>query len=134
SEKTEEPTSKRLEDAHRRGDVAKSQEVNAWFVMVAATLVVAIFGDTMLRSLATGLEAFISRPHEIAMDGEHLRVVWHQVGLGVIAALLVPLGVLMVGAVAGNLIQHKPMISSEALKPKLSKISVFSGWKRLFSV
>ena len=133
SEKTEEPTHKRLEDAHRRGDVAKSQEVNAWFVMVAATLVVVMFGDTMMRSLATGLEVFIARPHEIAMDGEHLRAVSRKVGLGVFAALLLPIVVLLIGAVGGNLIQHKPMISSQALNPKLSKISPMSGWKRLFS-
>ena len=32
-DKTEDPTQKRLEDAHAKGDVAKSQEVDTWFVM-----------------------------------------------------------------------------------------------------
>ena len=39
SDKTEDPTQKRLDEAHRRGDVAKSQEVNTWFVIAGATLV-----------------------------------------------------------------------------------------------
>ena len=39
TERTEDPTQKRLDDAHAKGDVAKSQEVNTWFVIAGATLV-----------------------------------------------------------------------------------------------
>ena len=39
NEKTEDPTQKRLDDAHAKGDVAKSQEVNTWFMIAGATLV-----------------------------------------------------------------------------------------------
>ena len=35
AEKTQDPTQKRLDDAHERGDVAKSQEVNTWFLIGA---------------------------------------------------------------------------------------------------
>ncbi len=35
-DKSEDPTQKRLDDALQRGDVAKSQEVNTWFVIAAA--------------------------------------------------------------------------------------------------
>ena len=38
-DKTEEPTQKRLEEALKRGDVVKSQEVNTWFVIAGAALV-----------------------------------------------------------------------------------------------
>ena len=37
-EKTEEPTQKKLDDALKRGDVAKSQEVSTWFVLAGGTL------------------------------------------------------------------------------------------------
>ena len=39
SDKTEDPTQKRLDDALERGDVVKSQEVNTWFMIAGATLV-----------------------------------------------------------------------------------------------
>ena len=45
TEKTEEPTQKRLEEALKRGDVVKSQEVNTWFVIAGAALV----SDGVLR-------------------------------------------------------------------------------------
>ena len=38
SDKTEDPTQKRLDEALERGDVAKSQEVNTWFVLAGALL------------------------------------------------------------------------------------------------
>ena len=40
-QKTEEPTQKRLEDAHRKGDVAKSQDVPVWFLFMAAAAILA---------------------------------------------------------------------------------------------
>ena len=33
SQKTEEPTQKRLEEAHKKGEVAKSQEIKHWFMI-----------------------------------------------------------------------------------------------------
>ena len=38
TEKTEDPTQKRLDEALKRGDVVKSQEVNTWFIIAGATL------------------------------------------------------------------------------------------------
>ena len=52
-EKTQDPTQKKLDDAHQRGDVAKSQEVNTWFLIAGATLVMSTFHS----SIGGGLEA-----------------------------------------------------------------------------
>ena len=51
AERTEEPSQKRLEEALSRGDVVKSQEVNTWFVMAGATLVLMAFSAGMGRDL-----------------------------------------------------------------------------------
>jgi len=133
SEKTEEPTQKRLEDAHKRGDVPKSQEVNTWFIIVGATLVVLLFANDMARSLTAAFRSFLEQPHRIAMDAENVRLISGELGALVLGALALPLTVLIIFAVAGNLVQHKPLFSGEQLKPKLSKVSPVEGWKRLFS-
>jgi flagellar biosynthesis protein FlhB len=134
SEKTEEPTSKKLDDAHSKGDVAKSQEVSTWFVLLSATLMFMVFGYSMSASLGTTLRTFIESPHDIAVDGEHMLVVWSQVGWGLIFALGLPLGLLILGGLSGNLIQHRLVFSAEQMKPKWSKISPLAGTKRLFSM
>ncbi len=133
SEKTEEPTHKRLEDAHKKGDVPKSQEVNTWFVIIGATLLIVIFADGMARDLTGIFQGFLSQIHLIQMDGESVRLMWSETNAMMFGALAIPFLMLMLFALAGNLVQHKPLLSGEQLKPKLSKISLFAGWKRLFS-
>jgi flagellar biosynthesis protein FlhB len=49
-----------------------------------------------------------------------------------IAALGVPLLMLAIAAIAGNMVQHRLVWSGEALKPKFSKVSPASGAKRIF--
>src|SRR5215203_2860937 len=46
-DKTEDPTQKRLDDAHAKGDVAKSQEVNTWFIIAGATLILSTFSGSI---------------------------------------------------------------------------------------
>ena len=45
--KTQDPTQKRLDDAHEKGDVAKSQEVNTWFLIAASTLLLSSFSGSV---------------------------------------------------------------------------------------
>ena len=47
TERSEDPTQKRLDEALERGDVVKSQEVNAWFVLACATLTLMMFSGSM---------------------------------------------------------------------------------------
>src|SRR5207302_10092380 len=44
-----------------------------------------------------------------------------------------PFLLLVLAAILGNMVQHRPVWSAESLKPKLSKISLAAGFKRLFS-
>jgi flagellar biosynthetic protein FlhB len=52
----------------------------------------------------------------------------------VLAAVAIPIVLLMLAAVAGSIIQHRFVWSTESLKPKLSKLSPAAGLKRMFSV
>jgi flagellar biosynthetic protein FlhB len=56
-----------------------------------------------------------------------------SLGLQTIAAIAVPFVLLVLAAIAGNMIQHRLVWSAEQLKPKLHKISPGAGFKRLFS-
>lgn len=133
SEKTEDPTAKKLEDAHKRGDVAKSQEVNTWFSLLGATLIVALFSPSMATSLFSGLGGILEHAHEIPLDGGGLRDLWYSSGIIILTAIGLPFLFMMILAIAGNLVQHRMVFTAESLKPKVSKISPMAGAKRLFS-
>ena len=133
TEKTEEPTQKRLDEALQRGDVVKSQEVNTWFVIAGATLVLMAFSGGMSSELTTTMRGLIANAHNISMDGPALPRLFEKIGVELIAAVAIPFLLLMLAALGGNLIQHRLVWSLEVLAPKLSKISPAAGFKRLFS-
>ena len=134
SEKTEEPTQKRLEDAWRRGDVAKSQEVTGWFGLLGATVMILGLAGPLARDLAAALTPFLAAPGQLPADATGLKLALARLCWTVALALGLPLACIAGFALAGSLLQHRPVLSAESLKPKLSKISPLAGVKRLVSV
>lgn len=133
NEKSEDPTQKRLDEALERGDVAKSQEVSTWFVLAGGTLVLMTFAGSMGSSLKATLAGLIANAHRIPADGAGLVRLSGRIGIEVIAAVAIPILLIALFAVGGNMIQHRLVWSAESLKPKLSKVSPGAGLKRLFS-
>ena len=68
-DKSEDPTQKRLDDALQRGDVAKSQEVNTWFVIAGGTLVLLAFAGSMSHSLSTSMRGLLANSYAIRVEG-----------------------------------------------------------------
>ncbi len=132
--KTEEPSQKRLDEALQRGDVAKSQEVNTWFIMAAATLVLMTFAGSVGRDLSGTMRGIFANAHAIPMDGPAIPRLFQRIGFEMVAAVGLPLLLLILAGVAGNMIQHRLVWSTQTLTPKLSKISPMAGLKRMFSM
>jgi flagellar biosynthesis protein FlhB len=132
TEKTEDPTQKRLDDALQRGDVAKSQEVSTWFIIAGATLVLTAFSGGMGSQLTATMRGLIANAHSISMDGPALPRLFEKIGVEVIAAVAIPFLLLLLAALGGNLIQHRLVWTFESITPKLSKISPAAGFTRLF--
>jgi flagellar biosynthetic protein FlhB len=131
-DKTEDPTQKRLDDAHAKGDVVKSQEVNTWFIIAGATLVLSTFSGSVGGGILTPLRNLIANAGQLRADGAALLQLGNTLGYAVLGAIGVPLLMLMLAAIAGNMIQHRLVWSSESLAPKFSKVSPGAGLKRIF--
>lgn len=132
AEKTEDPTQKRLDDAHERGDVAKSQEVNTWFMIAGAALVLSSFSGSIGGGLQTPLRNLIANSWMIRADGAGLLALARELEYVLIVTLGVPFLMLAIAAIAGNMVQHRLVWSGESLKPKFSKLSPLAGAKRIF--
>jgi flagellar biosynthetic protein FlhB len=133
SEKTQDPTQRRLDEAVRRGDVVKSQEVNAWFVLAAAALVLLSFSGAMGGGLLAMFRGIVANAGRIQTDGGALMHLAREISFETFAAVALPFLILLLAAIGGNAIQHRLVWSVEALIPKLSKISPLAGAGRLFS-
>jgi flagellar biosynthetic protein FlhB len=132
-DKTEDPTLRRLDEAIQRGDVAKSQEVNSWFVLAGAALALVGFSGSLASGLSTTFRGILAGAHTVSFDRGGLMKFFQNLELGVLAATSIPFLVLVLAALGGNLIQHRFVWSTEQLKPKFSKISPMAGFGRLFS-
>jgi flagellar biosynthetic protein FlhB len=133
SDRTEHPTQKRLDDALQRGDVVKSQEVNTWFIMAGATLVLIGFSSGMGSGLTTTMRGLIANAHQLRVDGKALIWLSGKIGAELIGVLAIPFVLLALAAIGGNLVQHRLVWTTDVLMPKFNRVSPGAGLKRLFS-
>ena len=122
NERTEDPTPKRLEEAIRRGDVARSIEVNTWFMIAGGTLMIMMFGGSAASSLQAMFRGLLAKSYQIPTDGPALIVLVKTIAFDLTAALGIPLVLLLVAAFAGNLVQHRLLFTTEQVMPQLSRI------------
>jgi flagellar biosynthetic protein FlhB len=131
-DRTEEPTQRRLEQAIERGDVAKSQEINTFFVLGGLALAIMILSGPVARSLALDLRGFLMNAHLVPADGAGLAAAGRSALWAWLSAVALPLGLLALAGLAGGAVQHRPLWSATPMKPQLSRISPLSGAKRVF--
>ena len=131
--KTEDPSQRKLEEAHKKGDVAKSQEVVTWFMLLGSAGIFAALAPSSSAALADSLKVLMMNADRFEVGGSGFQSFFNSLALTMVGIVLIPLVVLSACAVIANLIQHRPLLSTEPITPKLSKISPLAGFKRLFS-
>jgi flagellar biosynthetic protein FlhB len=134
SQRTEEPTQRRLEEAEKQGDIVKSPEVATFVLLAGATLTVSGFGRSLASAFAHSFTIFLEQPDQFSLDGGGAMALSRSV-VWTLALILAPaLALLMGSGLAGQLLQHRPVFSAEKLKPDLSKLSLLKGLKRMFGL
>ncbi|WP_395017879.1 flagellar biosynthesis protein FlhB [Dongia sp.] len=134
SQKTEDPTGRKLQEAREQGQVAKSQEVNNLLMILALTISVIVFGGSMARDIVNMSLPFIETPDMVPTDLGHLTTMgWKLLGL-VLLAGAAPLVLALFAAFFSGYLQFGLLLSSEGLMPSLEKISPMAGLKRIFSL
>jgi len=134
SQKTEDPTSKRLDEARTEGNVPKSQEFNHLLMILAFTLAVVLFAGHAAQEIANMSLPFFEAPDQIPIDLGHLvNIAWRLLGLVLIAGIA-PLALAFMAAFGASYLQFGLLWSTENLMPRLDKISPLAGLKRIFSL
>jgi flagellar biosynthetic protein FlhB len=134
SQKTEDPTSKRLDEARAEGRVPKSQEFNHLLMILAFTLAVILFGRYAGQQIMNMSLPFFESPDQIPTDLGHLiNMAWRILGL-VLLAGVAPIVLAFLAAFGAGYLQFGLLWSAENLMPSLDKISPMAGFKRIFSL
>ncbi|WP_139367578.1 flagellar biosynthesis protein FlhB [Bacillus alkalicellulosilyticus] len=133
-EKTEKATDKKKQDTRKKGQVAKSTDVNTAFILLVVFLFLWMFGGTLGEKLFavfthTFQEYMLMELTEQSVPELFMELIYESV--------VVVLPILLVSMIAGifsSYIQVGPLFAPEAIKMKLSKIDPIQGAKRIFSV
>ena len=132
TQRTEEATPKRLQEARKRGDAPKSQEVIAAAMLFGGVLVLWWMSGPLSREITLVASAFIDHPHAFIVDGAGLQSIYRAAALSVGAALTGVAVVMVAASLVGNLMQAAPVLTASRMKPSLEKLSPIAGAKRIF--
>jgi len=133
-EKTEQPTPRRLEEALKHGQIARSPEVQTAFVLLGGLAALAFGGQEIWRQLVSSMVISLGHLHDTTLSMDALQ------GYAVAGALIllkcvapVLIATLLAGLLAGG-IQNRFNTASEALTPNWNRLNPVEGFKRIFSV
>ena len=134
SEKTEEPSDKKLQDARERGEVVQSQEISSFAIFSAATLLLVTSFPSVMLEIARHLRVFIAQPHALPVNGTGLGGVLVQAVADVAGELALPMAV-MIAIVLGSILAQVGFIWAPAvLTPNLNKLNPIKGLKKTFAM
>jgi flagellar biosynthetic protein FlhB len=132
-DKSEKPTPRRLQEARKKGNIAKSTDVNTAVVLLAGIFLVKLqFGAIGERMTAITQEALGNLPKADITPTGMMAIFTHLVLQYALIVGPILLTILVAG-VAINYAQVGVLFSAEAITPKLEKINPLPGFKRMFS-
>ena len=133
-EKTEKATPKRMEEARKKGNVGKSQELPSASVLISGLLTLGFTASMMYAGLSEIFIGLLGNAASIRLDsGDGMEIISGAIVTGV--KIVMPImAVVFIAAVLVNFAQVGPLLTFQPLQPKFSKINPFKGMKKFFSL
>ncbi|CAL7963439.1 Flagellar biosynthetic protein FlhB [Alphaproteobacteria bacterium] len=137
SSKTERPSAYKLEEAKKKGQIFVSKELNAFLSLTTFAVLIAWAGPALGKHAIHAVAKYIEAPHTIisqnnysadVVSGAVIRLLLDSMGI-----ILLPILMFALIAIVGNVLQHGFIYAPEVLAPKLERISILAGLKRIFS-
>lgn len=131
--KTEQATPKKLKDARKKGQVAKSKDVVSTVILILLFTYFAFFWDFIQASL----ETLVLFPQTVMLLDFHVALgnFTQAIYKLVIFNIIFPTALIsLIGGVMGNIMQFGMVFSWDPVTPKLSKIDPVAGFKKIFSM
>ncbi|OGC03227.1 flagellar biosynthesis protein FlhB [candidate division KSB1 bacterium RBG_16_48_16] len=133
-ERTEKATPKRKQEARRKGNIPRSNEVNSAMVLLVASLFFLILGKFMFKELMAVMKVLLANISSMDLTSDKLPHLVKRGGL-TLALLAGPfMMTIFVAGVASNIMQAGLTFSAHSLEPKLEKLNPIEGFKRMFAM
>ncbi|MDZ5698431.1 flagellar biosynthesis protein FlhB [Chelativorans sp. M5D2P16] len=131
--KTEEATEKKVRDSVEKGQLPFSREAPVFASFLAILVFVLFFAENNAVRLGGFLSIFIERADDWSLATQTDAIAIYRIVFVEIAKVAGVLMLLLISAgLAASLLQNTPRFVLERIRPKASRISLASGWSRLF--
>ena len=134
AQKTEDATDRKLSKGREKGQVAQSQEISHWGILLAGTIGLIALAPWMMRGIEKGTVKFIEQSGNMPADFNHLKLLFERLGWDLLVVLSPIMGLLVVAAILVHVFQTGLLFAPEKIMPDLGKISPLKGLKKMFSV
>ncbi|MGO1617553.1 MAG: EscU/YscU/HrcU family type III secretion system export apparatus switch protein, partial [Oceanisphaera sp.] len=133
-EKSELPTEQRLRQAREKGQIARSKELGTAAVLMSGALGLIMIGGPLSEAMSTVFKRSFTIERAALFDPESMMPALASAIFGVGLPLLGLFLIVLVAALVGNSLLGGVNFSSQAMMPKLNKMSPAKGFKRMFGV
>lgn len=133
-DKTEEPTDKRRAEAREKGNVAKSTDLNAAILMLAACGALLFLGSDLMNSMAGVLASGLGGDKLLTLNSSDAVDIFWKFFQHLAASMMPFMLFMFVVALAVNLGQIGFLFTTTPLEPKFDRLNPISGFKRIFSI
>lgn len=131
-ERTETATPKRREEARKKGQVARSIEINSAFILFVSFIFFYFYAQYMYLKGHNYMQILFENIHKVTLNESNLQP-YLELVLSHAFLLLAPVALLMVLiGLAINFGQVGFMFTLEPMTPKFSKVNPLKGFKRIF--
>lgn len=131
--RTEPATPYKLREARKRGQVAKSLEINSLLLLSTALVVTYFMGEAFIQQQLALSSELLTNAGFIDLDGPTTLGLFEYTFTFLINALWPFIGAIMLTGILGNMFQTGPVFSFFPIKPDMNRINPVAGFKRLFS-
>lgn len=131
-DKTEEPTSKRLEDARKKGQIARSRELNTFIMLLVSAATMLFLGAEMGKNVMQIMHYNFALEREAIFDPATPLIFLKRSLIDGVMLMMPFLGILLLAAFFGPISMGGWNFSWDALEPKFDKLDPIKGIPRLF--
>ena len=132
-ERSEQPTAKRLTEARKKGQVARSRELNTLLMMLVSALTLWLFSASAMTGFIAIVSEALSPNGDVLREPELMPVHLMQVMMSALVLIAPFLAITVVAALAGPALMGGMLFSAEAIAFKAEKLDPIKGLGRVFS-
>jgi len=132
-EKTEQATPQRIQKAREEGQVARSQELTTFTLLLTAAAGMVFMGGHLMRDMQIIMREGMRMERELAFQPDLMINRFYEMAIEGLWALVPLLILLTVAAFFAPMLMSGWLISSKALIPDFKRLNPVSGFGRIFS-